>query len=402
MKPKVVIIGHSYSSRLSIVRSVAQIGCEVSVIVLTGYKRDGKTLNTRKPIDCYSKYVSHVYYCHRRDTEGLIRILLEKCTDESQRVILFPDSDDSVVTIDNHKEVLEKYFYLPYICNESGSIEYWMNKVHQKEAARSVGLNVAEGIIIDIQDGKYDIPKSIQYPCYTKPLATMNGGKGGMHRCNNENELRKALYEFIVTRTNTGKVLAEQYKEIDTEYALLGFSDGKEVIIPGIMTLLEVSKKNKGIALRGKIMPIDGFEDILERFKQLVLKIGFVGVFDIDFYRCNGNLYFCEMNLRFGGSGYAVTKMGVNLPAMFVRMCQGKDWKEANMLIQESAIYVNERMLIDDWWNGFITYRKFKNHLNSSDIKFISDANDSLPEWQFKREVCLRQIVKNMKKIFKR
>ena len=402
MQQKVVIIGHSYSSRLSIVRSVAQIGCEVSVIVLTGYKRDGKTLNTRKPIDCYSKYVSHVYYCHRRDTEGLIRILLEKCTDESQRVILFPDSDDSVVTIDNHKEVLEKYFYLPYICNESGSIEYWMNKVHQKEAARSVGLNVAEGIIIDIQDGKYDIPKSIQYPCYTKPLATMNGGKGGMHRCNNENELRKALYEFIVTRTNTGKVLAEQYKEIDTEYALLGFSDGKEVIIPGIMTLLEVSKKNKGIALRGKIMPIDGFEDILERFKQLVLKIGFVGVFDIDFYRCNGNLYFCEMNLRFGGSGYAVTKMGVNLPAMFVRMCQGKDWKEANMLIQESAIYVNERMLIDDWWNGFITYRKFKNHLNSSDIKFISDANDSLPEWQFKREVCLRQIVKNMKKIFKR
>ena len=402
MQQKVVIIGHSYSSRLSIVRSVAQIGCEVSVIVLTGYKRDGKTLNTRKPVDCYSKYVSHVYYCHRRDTEGLIRILLEKCTDESQRVILFPDSDDSVVTIDNHKEVLEKYFYLPYICNESGSIEYWMNKVHQKEAARSVGLNVAEGIIIDIQDGKYDIPKSIQYPCYTKPLATMNGGKGGMHRCNNENELRKALYEFIVTRTNTGKVLAEQYKEIDTEYALLGFSDGKEVIIPGIMTLLEVSKKNKGIALRGKIMPIDGFEDILERFKQLVLKIGFVGVFDIDFYRCNGNLYFCEMNLRFGGSGYAVTKMGVNLPAMFVRMCQGKDWKEANMLIQESAIYVNERMLIDDWWNGFITYRKFKNHLNSSDIKFISDANDSLPEWQFKREVCLRQIVKNMKKIFKR
>ena len=64
MKQKVVIIGHGYASRLGVIRSVAQIGCEITVIAMTGYRRDGKTLNTRKPIDCYSKYVSNVYYCH--------------------------------------------------------------------------------------------------------------------------------------------------------------------------------------------------------------------------------------------------------------------------------------------------------------------------------------------------
>ena len=32
MTPKVVIIGHGYLSRLSLVRSVAEIGCEVLVI----------------------------------------------------------------------------------------------------------------------------------------------------------------------------------------------------------------------------------------------------------------------------------------------------------------------------------------------------------------------------------
>ena len=31
MKQKVVIIGHSFSSRLSLIRSVAQMGCEVTV-----------------------------------------------------------------------------------------------------------------------------------------------------------------------------------------------------------------------------------------------------------------------------------------------------------------------------------------------------------------------------------
>lgn len=68
---KVVIIGHGYSSRLAVIRSVGQIGCEVTVIVMTSYKRDGRTLNTKKPIDCYSKYVSHV--CETKSRENMER-----------------------------------------------------------------------------------------------------------------------------------------------------------------------------------------------------------------------------------------------------------------------------------------------------------------------------------------
>lgn len=401
MQQKVVIIGHSFSSRLSITRSVAQIGCDVTVIVMTGYKHDGRTLNTSKPIDCYSKYVSHVYYCHRRDTEGLIKLLLDKCTDERQRVILFPDSDDSVVTIDNHKDVLGKYFCFPHICNGSGSIEYWMDKLHQKETARSVGLNVAEGVVVDIHNGEYSIPDAIQYPCYTKPLATMNGGKGGMHRCNDEKELVNAINEYVTTRTGTGKVLAEQYMEIETEYALLGFSDGEEVVIPGVMQLLVVSRKNKGIALQGKVMPVEGWEDVIAKFKQLVLKIGFVGVFDIDFYQSGGIIYFCEMNLRFGGSGYAITKMGVNMPAMFMKYCQGERWNDLAAELSGSAIYVNERMLMDDWKSDFITYNEFKQYLRSADIRFIADSNDPLPEIVYNQEIRKHRVINLIKKLIR-
>lgn len=402
MRQKVIIIGHSFSSRLSIIRSVAQIGCEVTVIVMTGSKCDGKILDKRRPIDCYSKYVNSVYYCHRKDKNGLIRILLDECADEHHKAILIPDSDDTVVIIDNNRDKLSKYFFAPYISNRSGSIEYWMDKTHQKEAARNVGLNVAEGVVIDIQNGLFEIPTLIQYPCYAKPLATLNGGKGGMHRCDNKNELVIALNEYITTRTPNGKVLAEQYKEIETEYALLGFSDGIDVAIPGIMQLLVVSKKNKGIALQGKVMPIDGFEEVIEKFKQLVLNIGFVGVFDIDFYKSEDKVYFCEMNLRFGGSGYAVTKMGVNLPVMFVRMCRGEDWREANMRIDNSAIYVNERMLMDDWNNGYITYKEFNYFLNSANIRFISDNNDPAPDRLFTKRVLRRKIVNYIKLVVKK
>ena len=91
MKQKVVIIGHGFTSRLSIIRSVAQVGCDVTVIVMTGQRRFRKSLKDDKPIDCYSKYVSQTYYCYGKDGEGLIQLLLNKCADKNQKVIIIPD-----------------------------------------------------------------------------------------------------------------------------------------------------------------------------------------------------------------------------------------------------------------------------------------------------------------------
>ena len=398
MKQKVVIIGHSFSSRLSLIRSVAQIGCEVTVVVMTALKRNGKRINDKKPIDCYSKYVSHVYYCLRNDKDAFIRLLLEKCTIPNQKVILIPDSDDTVSAIDNQYEELKEHFYFPHIVNHPGRIAYWMDKSHQKEMANSVGLNVADARILEINDGVYSIPSDMKYPCYTKPLATMNGGKGGMRRCNNKSELAAALDDFILHRNKTGKILVEDFKEITKEYALLGFSDGKDVIIPGILHLLVLSQKNKGIALQGRVTPTAGFEDIVEKFKQLVTEIGFVGLFDIDFYESDGKLYFCELNLRFGGSGYAITKMGCNLPAIMVQHFTGGDMDIWKKQINGEAIYTNERMCLDDWMSGYITLNEYQQYMKSADIHFVKDNDDPQPQKAYQKEFFIQRmkmLVKN-------
>jgi predicted ATP-grasp superfamily ATP-dependent carboligase len=404
MPPKVVIIGHSYTSRLGIIRSVAQIGGEITVIVMTGFKRDGITINDKKPIDCYSKYVSHVYYCLRTDKETLIQILLNYCTDSQQKVVLFPDSDDTVVAIDNYQEQLKDFFLFPHILHQPGKIEYWMDKNHQKELARNVGLNVADlQQVIEIKDGQYTIPSNLNYPCFSKPLATMNGGKGGMRRCNNAQELADAL-DFIIKqyKIKDVKVLVEDYKEIEQEYALLGFSNGEEVFIPALLSFLSVSKHNKGIARQGMVMPIDGFEELVDKFRQYVLTIGFVGVFDIDFYKSNDIFYFCEINLRFGGSGYAVTKMGVNLPAMMVKHMTGGDIGDMNKSISGSAVYANERMCMDDWYHGYITKEEYHRILDCSDIRFVPYENDPLPEKAYQREYRKKALKKYVKDGLKR
>lgn len=394
MSPKVVIIGHGYTSRLSLIRSVAEIGCEVTVVVMT------QGNNTSKPIDCYSKYVSHYYFCARKQgRETLIPLLLEKCTDPKQKVILIPDGDDVVATIDNNKDLLKEHFLFPHIIKEPSSMEYWMEKTHQKQLAKEIGLKVTNATVVEIKDGQYSIPSEIAYPCFPKPLATMNGGKGGMRRCDNKEELSEAFEYIINYRSRDVKVLVEDYKKIDTEYALLGFSDGKEVIIPGVLQFLKVSKKNMGIALQGKVISVMGFEALLEKFKQLVLAIGFVGVFDVDFFRSEGEFYFCELNLRYGGSGYAITKMGVNLPAMMVKHFYNESIEAMNKTFTGEAVYVNERMCMDDWNYGYLSYKEYRKYLKTADIRFIPDAEDTLPEKMYNRLIIKRLPINTLKRI---
>lgn len=397
-RQKVVIIGHGYTSRLAVIRSVAQIGCEITVIVITGYKRDGKTLNTKKPIDCYSKYVSQVFYSARQDEMGLIQLLLDKCTDPQQKVIIIPDSDFSAAVIDKNQEILKEYFLFPHIHHTPCAVVEWMDKMKQKNLAIEVGLNVASSSVISIKDKHFDIPNNINYPCFTKPLATIVGGKQILKKCCDKNELREILDK--AGSIADMQVLVEDFKSIEKEYAVLGFSDGHDAIIPGVIQVLELAHRHFGVACQGKVMPVDGFEDLIAIFKQYILKIGFVGVFDIDFYQSDGNFYFGELNLRIGGSLYAFTKMGVNLPGMMVKCLSGENIGSMSKEIKESAVFVNERMCIDDWYFYYISTKEYYKMRESSNISFIQEKDDDGPYKAYKREFRKRQIKRVIKRLF--
>ena len=378
---KVIIIGNSYTSRLGVARSVAQMGCEVIIIAIDFYNN----INTApKPIDCYSKDVSNYYLFERKEgPEGLIKLLLEKCKDDKQKPIIIPDSDFSAVTIDNHLHLLEKYFLLPHINHEEGAIARWMDKLRQKQLAQQVGLNVPNAIVIEEENGQYHIPDNLRYPCFTKPLASIGGGKKCISRINNKRELLVILQ--IAKKNGIKRLLIEDFIQIEKEYAVLGFSDGKEVVIPGIIEFVKSSKAHPGIALLGTVKSTLGFEEIIEKFKSLVLKMGFIGIFDIDFFECNEVIYFAEMNLRFGGSGYAITAMGVNLPGMFVRCLQGLPIDNMNNKVENQAFFVNERICMDDWLAGMLSSKDYRKDINSAEIHFIGKDDDLVPQRVFEK-----------------
>ena len=281
MRAKVVIIGHGYTSRLGIIRSLSQLDCEITVIVMVYHGWFGRLIRFEggRPIDCCSKYVDKFFFCSAKSEHDLIEILLTKCADPNQKTVIIPDSDFSAAVVDKHQAELRSDFLFPHINFTPGAVETWMNKDRQKALAKEMGIPVAGGLIAHVSSEGIVIPPGVHYPCFTKPLATINGGKRLLRRCDNEEELRAVLTEM--GRFFNTDVLVEDYKQIDNEYAVLGVSDGKDVIIPAIIKFVATSQSHFGIAREGIVMPIDGYEDIVHAFRELVKTIGFCGLFDI-------------------------------------------------------------------------------------------------------------------------
>lgn len=372
---KAVVIGHSYLSRLSIIRALGELGYDITVII-----NSSKILQA----DCYSKYVRRVLVCSFSEEERFVRLLLEECINKVGKTILMPTSDRSVSIIDKHQDELKDYFVFSHINHSSGQIIHWMDKSVQKELARKQGLNVAGSWQIEIKNQGFTIPDVIVYPCFVKPQITLCGGKTAFKRCNDETELRQFIYEMGQRWGNIG-LLVERYLVVDKEYAVVGFSDGENVCIPGIIHLEQVSQSHFGVARSGRVLPIGSFQPLTERFKSYVKAVGYVGLFDIDFLECQGRYYFCELNFRFGGSGDALTRMGVNLPVMFAeRLPTGQTGAFPSEITTE-ATFMNERVCLDDWYSGYLTMREYKELEKSVDFGLLYDPNDPRPYSLFKR-----------------
>lgn len=396
MKQKVIVIGRNYSSRLGMIRAVGMAGYDVIVIKTNG-------LPDSKDIDAYSKYVKEYHYAKEPNRDELISVLLTLKSDKNKTIII-PVDDYAASTIDDNIDLLKDSFLFPNINMEQGAINRLMDKNLQKELARQAGLNVAKGWVLNIMNHTYTLPSDIIYPVFPKPQISFKGNKRCMRKCNDETELRKVLNDVASQRDCP--MLLEQYIEIDKEYALLGVSNGDDVIIPAKIHMLESGKgPHHGVTLQGQIFPINTDEDYLDYLKHFIQSLHFSGLFDIDLYESDGVMYFNELNLRFGASGYAVTATGINLPQFFLESLKGGCRNLNNMRVKE-CLFVNEKVACDDYNNGYISISDYKEKISQSNICFIKSIEDNGPyeeflsrNFSYKRRVkrVIKQLIKHFR-----
>lgn len=391
-------MGHGYTSRLGVIRALGAVGYYIIVVAITADKKL-LSCNAKKPIDCHSKYVKEYYYC-LNESEVLVNFLLENFV-FNEKAVLFPDSDFTTSVIDLNLERLSPYFYLPNIGMKQGEIVSWMDKQIQKNRAEELGLNVAKGIVVEIKNKEYSIPNSIKFPCFTKPLVTIAGGKSGLKKCSNKEELKSVL-DILGALEDNINVLVEDFLTIDKEYAVVGFSDGENVYIPGVIYITQMATSGHfGVARCGELLPVKEFSIIIDKFKDYVRSLNFVGVFDIDFLYCQGKYYFDEMNMRFGGSGAVILNQGINLPQMLVDYLINGKYQHYNCVSTRTS-FTNERMCVDDWYSGNLSSKELNTLLDSSSISFIKDEMDSAPYECFKKELTRLKVKRIIKRILRK
>ncbi len=385
-KPRVVVAGRNYCSNLCMARSLGQAGYDVEVLRIFQVKPKWNNLMKQMKPDAYSKYVKAYHVCvTNRKPEAVVKKLI-KMADPYRKMLLIP-SDDLVADIaDEYMKKLRPYYLMPNVKHRSGEINRLMSKSVQKKLAREAGLPVINSCVIKAYHGKFEIPETVTYPCFIKPNVSKNSSKSRIKRCENEEELRGYLKEF--SRKKRIEMLVEDFIEIGREYSILGVSARENVVASGYFGAEEGGHDGRrGVAMIGKIRPTAEQQELIDNISKFIATLKFEGLYDVDLIETvDGKMYFVELNMRFGASGYAVTESGVNLPGMFADYMIFKKPVDTERAIDVAGkTFISEKVMIEEYMAGYLTKEEMEQRMKDVDVHFVMNEQDPKPYAHFKK-----------------
>lgn len=342
MRNKVIVIGGCHHNTLGVLRSLGIKGIFPTLIVITD-KND--------PYIKYCKYIDE--YKQISDIKTIVDYLLSIGNSNDKRIII-SCADFVTSYLDLNYDKLSPYYILP-LGKKQGVIKTYMDKNKMAQTAIESGFSIPFSQIFTKQSSKID---NIPYPCITKPLNSVDGTKSQIKVFYNNDSLQKYLNENLDT-----SFIIQEYIDKDIEFQLIGCSlnYGQELIIPGVSIIIrQPQNTNTGLL---KYIPIEEFHFDIKLCQKFVQKIGYSGLFSIEFLRDKkGDDYFMEINMRNDGNSICVTASNVNLPYIWTLYNLGLNYKDENTKVKKSIIVMPE---FDD----------FKNVINRkiSLIEYIKD-----------------------------
>ena len=401
LKPRAIVSGRNYCSILSMARALGQSGYEVEVLRVFQTKPSIFIKSLLAP-DAYSKYVKAYHVCiTNRKTTPIVN-WLKKLADPDRKLLFVPVDDLVADIVDTHYEELKDLYYLPSVNNTAGELSRLMSKDVQKQLAKNAGLPVINSCMIHTEKKHFEIPDGVNYPCFIKPNISKNSSKGQMKICYNRNDLEKTLKKMAAKKDVD--ILVEDYVLIRREYSLLGLSTKTNVIAPGFFVAEKGGhKERRGVTLIGKTLPCSQYNELIEDLIAFIKTLNYEGLFDIDLIETiDGEIFFVELNLRFGASGYAITESGVNLPSMYADyMIFNKPINQNCKLEQTERLFISEKVLMEEYMNGYLSLADVKKYMDQADIYFVKNAQDMRPYKHFKKfyiAASLKRIYLKLKK----
>ncbi len=383
-KPRILIAGRNGSSNLCMARSLGQAGYRVEVLRITQKKQHFLNLMRFFNPERRSKYVQACHTCLCQNQNSLIAEALLSLAAPGEKTLLIPACDLAASAVDEYYDRLKPFYLLPSIGGQGGEINRLMDKGFQNQLAQEAGLAVVPSCVIRTSHGNFEIPKTLSYPCFLKPNVSKNSDKGKIRKCADETELRAALTAF--SRNQDVEMLVEEFVDIHREYALLGLRTKHGTLCPGFFQLeLGGHEERRGVTMLGRLLPSDSQQALMEQIVHFMDSLSYEGLFDVDLMEDqNGNIYFVELNLRYGASGYVLTEGGVNLPAMYADYMFAEKQPDLTCRVTRPGIwFVSEKILLDEYSRDFLTWSQVKELMGRADICFLKNDADPAPYRHF-------------------
>ena len=383
-----------FMSALYAIRALGREGYDVD-LVFTGVNGDRHMVK----IGQSSRYIRENVFIPGPD-EGTIVELIRRYGNEEEKPVLFPSGDKEVSVIDAYLNQLEPYFVFPHIVNgKPGDFISLMDKSRQYENAVRLGLQAPVQTIVDLHDPE-NIPKDVVYPCFVKPLRSIDGGKLEMARCDDRDALLKKMKE-LAAKNPDRKFLVQEFMDIDYEFSVTGACLDKDVYIAGASRKLFTAVHTRGVTILGKIMDLSEMEETIEKLKELMAVFHYYGLFDIDMAMTSKGIMFNEINFRISGIDYGFTQSGSNSAAVLV--CgllkeEGKTYEPA----RPGAQFFNDRCGWEDYIRGYLTKHQFQKIIHDADYSLMDADDDPTPAKLFRNYMNLKLAKSKVRKILRR
>ena len=130
------------------------------------------------------------------------------------------------------------------------------------------------------------------------------------------------------------------------------------------------------MTIAGEVITSGQFPQTVDSIKQMVRNAGLQGIFDIELLQNGDTVFFNELNLRNGAAGYALTRAGINFPAMWINYCLNSQFIKGALSFKEGLSFLNDKAAIENYGAGYMTWKDYRETVRSVDFRFLYDSGD--------------------------
>lgn len=300
MKSQAIIIGDSFNNTLGLVRSLGEKKIN-QILILVG--------NPDRLFISKSKYLKKDNVFQIATLDECIPLLL-RITDKNLKQVILCTNDAAACFVDQNEEFLNTIFITPMSGKKLGNL---MNKSEQCLIAKECGFDIPEYFVYH-RDEVFKSP--FDFPIILKPLYSTQGEKSDIHICQSPDHLK----EHLRSSSKCNEFIVQEFIVKDYEINLLGVSTDFGVVVPGGVQKMRHYPTIYSPCSFGKYQSINKFGINIDYIKKIMDRIGYRGLFSIEFLRKGKKSYFMEINFRNDGLAYTATAAGANLPAIYMSL----------------------------------------------------------------------------------